>query len=40
MSDMYKLLMNSSYGKTCEKEHLSEFKFTTLDKFKDEYYDE
>ena len=37
---MYKLLMNSSYGKTCEKQHETVHDFTTVDKFKEYYYDE
>ena len=30
LGDMYKLLMNSSYGKTCEKAHLTKHFFTTI----------
>ena len=32
-SDMFKLLMNSSYGKTCEKHHESKHIITSLEKF-------
>lgn len=37
---MYKLIMNSSYGKTCEKHHESKFMFTEMQKFEQEIYDE
>lgn len=32
--------MNSSYGKTCEKQHETKHQFTTTQKFKEAYYDD
>lgn len=40
LGDMFKLLMNSSYGKTCEKPHLDSHNFTEETRFKNEIYDE
>lgn len=37
---MYKLLMNTGFGKTCEKQHESGHYFTTPKEFENEIYDD
>ena len=40
LGDLYKLILNSSYGKTCEKEHEERDKFTEVKDFEEREYDD
>lgn len=41
LGDCFKLIMNSSYGKMCEKEHTtSDVLCSNIDQFKEHYYDQ
>ena len=40
LGDLYKLIMNSSYGKTCEKEKDSSIRITTQNEFGTKYNDD